>query len=192
MRDIPQSSDVNSSPRRIDPSIRIVPISRGDLKTAAAILAEAFKHDPHSLGLLPPHLRAHPVPTLRLVFREMTRECLRAGGHAYFGTPEDSPKPLGVALWDPPGAPVGGRASVTSLPAYMRAFRLRSAIVTYSQMTQDRHHPEAPHWYLRVLGTVPEARGRGVGKVLTYWGVDRAEEDRVGMYLEASSEDNVT
>lgn len=42
------------------------------------------------------------------------------------------------------------------------------------------------HYYLDTLAVHPAFQRRGVGSMLVRWGVERAEEDGVGVYLDAS------
>jgi GNAT superfamily N-acetyltransferase len=47
---------------------------------------------------------------------------------------------------------------------------------------------EEPHWYLASLFTLPEWQGRGVGRLLVQWAIERADrgEEPVPLYLESS------
>jgi GNAT superfamily N-acetyltransferase len=47
---------------------------------------------------------------------------------------------------------------------------------------------ERKHWYLELVGTRPEYRGRGAAGQLLRWGIRKADEDAVEAYLEASPE----
>jgi GNAT superfamily N-acetyltransferase len=96
---------------------------------------------------------------------------------------------FGAALWLPPGkwqlpvteqlrllpglATFSGRA----LGRFLRIFRL-----------MEHHHPGEPeHYYLAVLGVVPELQGRGFGTALMGPVLKRCDRERVPAYLEASS-----
>jgi len=55
-----------------------------------------------------------------------------------------------------------------------------------------RKHPRTPpHWYLSLLGTDPEARGRGLGSAVLQPVLERSDAERVGVYLESSKEANI-
>ena len=73
----------------------------------------------------------------------------------------------GAAIWQAPSPPQLGfwrqaelafRLLLTAHTGYARAIRLGKAI--------ERHSPEEPHWYLAMLGTEPEAQGRGLGTAM--------------------------
>lgn len=50
-----------------------------------------------------------------------------------------------------------------------------------------RHPVDEPHLYLAVMGVVATRRGRGIGTALLRNRLVRADRDRIGTYLEASS-----
>jgi GNAT superfamily N-acetyltransferase len=52
-------------------------------------------------------------------------------------------------------------------------------------------HPTEPHWYLEILATEPEARGRGVGTLLLEPMIERCDREGVPAYLESSKEENI-
>jgi ribosomal protein S18 acetylase RimI-like enzyme len=52
------------------------------------------------------------------------------------------------------------------------------------------NHPVEPHHYLFLLGTRPEAQGRGLGSSLLALVLERCDRNRVPAYLEATSERN--
>lgn len=47
---------------------------------------------------------------------------------------------------------------------------------------------ERPHWYLEMIATRSQFQGRGAGSMMVQWGVDRADEDQVECYLDATPE----
>lgn len=54
----------------------------------------------------------------------------------------------------------------------------------------DERHPREPHYYLPVVGTRPELRGRGVGTALLAPVLERCDREGMPAYLEATSERN--
>lgn len=50
----------------------------------------------------------------------------------------------------------------------------------------DRQRLGAQHWELELLGTHPDFRRRGVGKMMLQWGFERAREDNVPLILVAT------
>lgn len=43
-----------------------------------------------------------------------------------------------------------------------------------------------PHYYLEMLGTLPEHQGRGAGSLMMKWGVELADREGMDAYLESS------
>jgi GNAT superfamily N-acetyltransferase len=97
-----------------------------------------------------------------------------------------------AAIWKPPGAwKLGGAEMVKQMPlaiATLRAGLLRG-LATLTMM--EKHHPAEPHWYLAVLGTAPEAQGKGKGSALVQPILDRCDTEGLPAYLESSKERNV-
>ena len=52
-------------------------------------------------------------------------------------------------------------------------------------------HVRGSHLYLWVLGVHPDAQGRGIGRVLMEDVIGRAEAQRIPVYLETATEENV-
>ncbi len=66
---------------------------------------------------------------------------------------------------------------------FFRAARLAELMST--------HHLTEPHWYLAVLGTDPEAQGKGLGSAVMQPVLDRCDRTGVPAYLESSKESNL-
>ncbi|OOQ81599.1 acetyltransferase, GNAT family [Penicillium brasilianum] len=56
--------------------------------------------------------------------------------------------------------------------------------------TMDRHHKDAmkgrPHYYLEILAVHPSYQGRGLASKLLRWGLARADDEGVEVYLSSS------
>jgi ribosomal protein S18 acetylase RimI-like enzyme len=99
---------------------------------------------------------------------------------------------LGAAIW---AAPERWRLSrfeeirltIAMLPAVWP--RLREIIEGLEAI--DRAHPRPPHYYLAVLGTDPDAQGRGIGSALMRPTLETCDRDEVPAYLESSKERNI-
>ena len=98
----------------------------------------------------------------------------------------------GAAIWQAPCPPQLGfwrqvglafRLLLTAGSGYSRALRLGKAI--------EKHHLKDPHWYLAILGTEPEAQGRGLGTALLQPILERCDEQRAIAYLESSKPSNI-
>jgi len=94
-----------------------------------------------------------------------------------------------AALWLPPGVTsdrdtmlgvLGERVNPEKLPTLGE---VGEAIAAY--------HPEAPHWYLAMIGVDPARQGQGLGSAILKASVRRCDEDGVIAYLESSNPKNV-
>ncbi|GAB3439503.1 aminotransferase class V-fold PLP-dependent enzyme [Actinophytocola sediminis] len=63
----------------------------------------------------------------------------------------------------------------------------RQALLTIMGL-QAHHHPAEPHYYVAFTGVVPNAQRQGTMSVLSRELIERADRERVGMYVEASSD----
>jgi ribosomal protein S18 acetylase RimI-like enzyme len=100
-----------------------------------------------------------------------------------------------VALWAPPG-----RWQTTILQDVLlaRGLLLRPRLLAriprlafgLSEIRQ-RHPRNADHWYLSLLGTDPDAQGRGLGSAVLQPVLEICDRSRVGAYLESSSQRNL-
>jgi ribosomal protein S18 acetylase RimI-like enzyme len=99
-----------------------------------------------------------------------------------------------AALWAPPRR---WRMSLREVAALAPCFfhpRLigRMPLVAGGWELLERRHPPRPHhWYLAVLGTEPEAQGRGLGSAVLAPVLEQCDQDGVGAYLESSKERNI-
>ncbi|MEM6957729.1 MAG: GNAT family N-acetyltransferase, partial [Myxococcota bacterium] len=64
---------------------------------------------------------------------------------------------------------------------------IRAAIVDHAMVSR---RPTAPHYYLFAVGVLPEGRGKGLASALIRAGLDLADRDGVGAYLENSNPRN--
>lgn len=104
----------------------------------------------------------------------------------------DDGQVAGAALWYPPGTKQHSfreslAESLPFLPAGLphlgKASRLQRLITS--------SWPKEPHWYLSVLSISPESQGRGHGSVLLRPGLEAADRDGLGCWLETQRERNV-
>lgn len=97
-----------------------------------------------------------------------------------------------AAVWLPPNAwKTPTKELLQQGPKLIRAFG-PGVVRALSLLTRiEKHHPTEPHWYLEAIGTVPEARGRGVGPTVLTPVLDRCDSDGVPAYLESSNPRNI-
>ena len=55
----------------------------------------------------------------------------------------------------------------------------------------DEMHPSQPHWYILILGIHPDHQGKGLGGDLLKNVLQRADNERVPVYLESSNPKNL-
>lgn len=169
-------------------AVEILPASPADREDAARVLAAAFAADEHTVGLLPTGDRHRRLTSM---FSLSVSETLRAGGHVWLARDPDDDRLLGVAVWQAPGESRGVLSEVRSGVAHLRVHGRRLLDAALTQRVADAHRPRVPHWYLAVIGTDPDARGRGVGSALIRHRLTVADARGYGTYLESSSPANV-
>lgn len=157
--------------------------TRDDLRPITETLARAFHDDPvvvHIQGGTYDERRS------RLGFEMLGRnmldhgEVLRTDGFE------------AAALWARPGewrVPVTGIVRTLHLTLAAYRFGIFRALSWLSRV--EKVHPDEPHYYLEVLGTDPVHQGRGFGAALVTPMLDRADDEKVGAYLESSKASNV-
>jgi GNAT superfamily N-acetyltransferase len=127
---------------------------------AADVLAAAFADDPVLTYLVRPREVRLVLGALAL---EGIAEGLRVDGRL-----------VAASVWLAPGA---HPSPLRQLPAWARlAVRDPRAVprLLRAGRTLDALHPEAPHWFLSLLGVLPELQGTGLGSALVRPGLERA------------------
>jgi GNAT superfamily N-acetyltransferase len=156
-----------------------------DVPALAKTLSRAFLDDPVSVWACPPQ-KLRPV-TLEGVFATRLRQTLPHGEvWTVSGT-------LGAALWAPPALwkTTSRQDAALARPLLRPRLLPRLPMVVAGLLSIERKHPHEPHWYLSVLGTDPEAQGRGVGSALLRPVLEQCDADGVSAYLESSKERNL-
>ena len=67
----------------------------------------------------------------------------------------------------------------------------RQAVAAQVGEQMDRFHPEAPHWYLSMIGVDPARQGRGLGSALLRHTLALCDAEGAPAYLESSNPRNV-
>ncbi|GAB7351135.1 hypothetical protein MBLNU459_g1592t1 [Dothideomycetes sp. NU459] len=88
------------------------------------------------------------------------------------------------AVWSGPGAAAGEQGALE----WPEGADVGLCEQTFGAWERERARimGEREHWYLKTLATHPSHQGRGAGSMLIGWGLDRADEDGLEAYLEAS------
>jgi ribosomal protein S18 acetylase RimI-like enzyme len=103
-----------------------------------------------------------------------------------------APEGRAASIWLPPdqwNAPIS--EVVRQAPRLLRAYGTRSPRALRLLGVVERHHPREPHWYLEAIGTVPEARGQGIGPTVLTPVLDRCDDVGLPAYLESSNPQNI-
>jgi ribosomal protein S18 acetylase RimI-like enzyme len=157
-----------------------------DVPALARVLARAFMDDPVARWSCPPE-RLRPG-VLEGFHGTRLRQLLV---HREVWITEDRSC---AALWAPPGLwRTTWREDLALARAATRPrLAARLPLVVTGLLGVERSHPrEPPHWYLAVLGTDPDAQGRGLGSAALHPVLERCDADGVGAYLESSKERNI-
>jgi len=157
-----------------------------DVPQLAAVLARAFFDDPvASWAWKPDDLR------LAALERFQATRIRQLIVHEEVWCSEDL---ACAALWAPPGHwHATLRETAQLVPSFMRP-RLfaRMPLVAAGWEKLERGHPrKPPHFYLAVLGTDPQAQGRGLGSTVLRGVLDQCDRDGVAAFLESSKESNI-
>jgi ribosomal protein S18 acetylase RimI-like enzyme len=99
-----------------------------------------------------------------------------------------------AAVWLPPNAHKPAMRPNASLLRCLLDPRLlaRAPLLAVGLQSMDRLHPAEPaHWYLSLLGTDPDAQGKGLGTDVLAPVLERCDLDGVAAYLESSKPRNL-
>jgi ketosteroid isomerase-like protein/ribosomal protein S18 acetylase RimI-like enzyme len=163
-------------------NVEVVPriATEADLDGVTRALTAAFEHDPLWSW-------AFPDPAaLAVWWRFCIRSALRypcvwvAGDYA------------AASVWVPPGATElteDEEARVKPLLTGLAGPRAGQIIELVSRF-EASHPRDVPHWYLSLLGTAPDARGRGLGMGLLAENLSDMDAEGVPTYLESTNPDN--
>jgi hypothetical protein len=98
----------------------------------------------------------------------------------------------GASLWFPPGTKgLSFREQLAEgLPFMPEGLRSIGKASRLNEIVKS-NWPDEPHWYLSVLSVEPASQGLGHGSALIAPGLERADEEGVGVWLETQTEDNL-
>ena len=147
---------------------------------AIDILADAFSDDPVMNWSCNNPDSLHP-------FFEITLEPFTSHGLTYLA-PGDS----GAAAWLGPGEKLQWSFSLSNVKKVMQLGGFKGVYrMLRSGMTTEKHHPEAPHYYLFAIGATSQHRGKGIGSALIRHVLKRCDQEGMPAYLENSKEENL-
>jgi GNAT superfamily N-acetyltransferase len=169
------------TPLPISPAFdrRIRRTSLSDLPTLGFVLGAAFDDDPVMRWVVPDHAR-------RDVRLPAVMELI-AGRFQRHGENRVNEAGTGAAVWSPPGATFDPAADARFEAALVVAAGGDLARLGAVVELLDDHHPTEPHYYLPLLGVIPERQGTGIGSALLRSVLDGADQEGAPAYLEATS-----
>ena len=161
-----------------------VPLTRAEAPLIGDIIADAFHDDPVMVWAMGGVGALRPINTLLAKYIYLAPGGF---GHRTEGGEAGS-------LWmapgehEEPGTPAQLHIAWTLLcrggmTGLRRGFAMGDALGV--------HHPKGPHYYLFAIAVRSAHQGRGLGGRIMRAGLDRADADGVGAYLENSKERNL-
>ena len=153
-----------------------------DVDGVSRVLTAAFAQDPLWAW-------AFPDPEAMAVWwRYFVRSALR---YPWVRIADDY---AAVAMWIPPGGvelTAEEEAGVEPLVTELAGPRAPE-ILTLLERLEENHRPiEQPHYYLSMLGTHPDHRGKGLGMALLEACLEEIDGERAPAYLESSNPVNI-
>ena len=98
----------------------------------------------------------------------------------------------GATAWLGPGTKLEWPMTPTNLWRMLKVCGLRGFCrFAASGLKTARHHPNTPHYYLFLIGTLPECKGQGVGSLLISRILRQCDREQMPAYLENSKEENL-
>ena len=164
----------------------IAKATAGQEPTLSRTLARAFYDDPVSIYLWPDP--ASRLAKLNRFFLEIALPETMPHGQTYANA-----ETTGAALWVPPGdhPKPGLLDQLRQLRTIASLFGRDTRRALRALSWQEDQHPHEPHhYYLWLLGVNPEHQGQGIGSALLQPVLDRADDEGVPAYVEATSERN--
>jgi GNAT superfamily N-acetyltransferase len=183
--------------RRADGQVRV--LGDPDLDEAAVLLARGFAEEPGNRALLPdPELRRRALELgarmqISVVLPYATVHGVdlegRLAGIAVWHPPQVEPKALAAlprfGLDLVVEAPVLARGTPHVLSVVRRHLRATPRLIR-ARSRAVKEASRGPAWYLAILATDPDARGRGLARLLLDHVLDRCDEDGLAAWLETT------
>ena len=155
-------------------ALTVAPASLADESAVVDVIAEAFLNDPTWSW-------AFPDPAAR---RRWWEFCIDGALRYPWTLKTDGFET--VSVWIPPSGTEFSHEAEQQLPGLLKALvASRASEVAELLRRFDEAHPRnEPHYYLSLLGTRDEHRGRGLGMALLKENLARIDAERMPAYLE--------
>lgn len=138
----------------------------------------------------------HDDPALRWIstdpgflqrFFELTLPVFLPQGLSYMTSDES-----GAAAWLGPGTKLEWPFTLANIWKAVTVAGLGGLLrFGISGMKTEKCHPREPHYYLFLIGAVPESQGQGIGTALMSKMLRRCDQEQMPAYLENSKEANL-
>jgi ribosomal protein S18 acetylase RimI-like enzyme len=182
---------------------RLVRLTEKDVPAATALLTRAFDHDPFNRHLLPDDDHRQRF------YRALTGPAVAQAipyGHVFAVADEGTL--MGLAIWGPPNVTLPSGPPLRRLPTMRHDLApvvdaipglARLSLGSPRQVARWTRAKKAaaatarrePRWHLAALATDPAHQGRGVAGRLLRHMLERADTDRLGVWLETTDPRNV-
>jgi ribosomal protein S18 acetylase RimI-like enzyme len=165
---------------------QVVALQREHVGEAARALARAFDADPSFVSLWP-----EPARRARALRSFLATPLADALGHGHAEVVIAGGAVAGAAVWYAPGRyPFGFARQLRAVPRMLRV--AAAAPRAFPRLARfgaklDACFPDDRPWYLCVVGVVPEAQGRGLGRRLLRPGLERCDASGGDCYLETDT-----
>jgi ribosomal protein S18 acetylase RimI-like enzyme len=162
----------------------------GKIREAAGVLGRAFRDDPIVVAILEDVVPEIRVKRLSVMFAADLNTCARRGLPLQV---RESDSIACAAIIYPPGAyplPTSAQLGIL-LKSIVRngVYGLGRWLTVLSCF--EKRHPKDTHYYLEFIGVDPIQQGKGLGSSLLNDLSSRADQEKVGCYLETSNARNV-
>jgi ribosomal protein S18 acetylase RimI-like enzyme len=169
----------------------VLPTTRQSYRQAAQVLGRAFVDDPVSVAV---YRNFSPDRRVRALTVDFTAEVLLCVRKGYPLQVNGDGTVNAAAVVYPPGAyplPVSDQWMLLIKSILGNGFYdIRGWMQWLEEV--DKIHPNEPHYYLEYLGVEPELQGKGLGSTILQQLVSKADEERVGCYLENANPRNTS
>lgn len=159
------------------PATSVATTTVAESERAISVIVLAFDADPVARWMFPePRTFLTCCPVVTAAF----------GGRAFAaGTAHHVTGFLGAALWLPPGVEPDQDTLVAEFERNVPGERLTDLFGLFELM--GRCHPDAPHWYLPLIGVDPAHQRKGYGSALLQHALEICDRDHLPAYLESSN-----
>lgn len=168
----------------------VVTLSESQIAAAGELLARAFAKDPLAVFMLPDdNKRARLIPHHFAAFVR----CAHLAGKVL--ATEGSLD--GVAVWFPPGAgeltqELMDHSGISALPAIVGADAFARVMGVFGHFEElHKRDVPTPHWYLALIGVMPEKQGQGIAGSLLRPILEQSDMEALPCYLETVEPTNL-